>query len=133
MNIERMKMAIERLNNLPKNRGRTFNYAVFFRAKTCGTLACAAGELALYKPFNKMGLYMDKFGRIFYNISKNTFTHENAIVEFLGITSKQGEKAFIDLDTVLGIRMSEVTAKHVADYLQSLLDKKMALVKPEKA
>jgi hypothetical protein len=120
MNIERMKMAIDRLNNLPEDRGRTFDYTTFLKQKDCGTVACAAGELALYPPFMEMGLYMDKYGDIYF---VNTPGHNiQVLAEFLGITPDQSDTAFSTLNDTLGIYMLEVTAKHVADYLKTLLD-----------
>jgi hypothetical protein len=125
MRIERMKMAIERLNNLPYQRHRTFDYSKIFEKNDCGTVACAAGELALYKPFNKMGLSINKYGDILLNSRSNVYSEET-LAEFLGITHEQSREAFINLDDFLKIDTDKVTAKHVADYLQRLLDAELA-------
>jgi hypothetical protein len=129
MNIERMKMAIERLITLPENRGRTFDYTVFFEKTPCGTLACAAGELALYPPFMEMGLYMDKVGviKLKDSVQRNT----GALAEFLDLTSLQVKKAFVLLYERLNLTTYDITAKHVADYLQKLLDEELAKTQGE--
>jgi hypothetical protein len=126
MNIERMKMAIERLNNLPKNRGRTFDYTAFFNKTECGTFACAAGELALYPPFMAMGLSMNNYGDIFLKDIKfqwNTLT----LSVFLGITELQSGNAFCSLHEILNFCSSKITAKHVAAYLEAILSEELAV------
>jgi hypothetical protein len=125
MNIERMKMAIERLNNLPEDRGRTFDYTTFLKQKDCGTLACAGGELALYPPFMEMGLAMNKVGVISFNYVIYKW-NTDALAEFLDISDNEAWNAFIMLSNILGIEANKITAKHVADYLQKLLDAELA-------
>jgi hypothetical protein len=131
MNIERMKMAIERLNTLPEDRDRTFSYSTFFSETSCGTYACAAGELALYPPFMEMGLSIHRFGNI--KLKDSIHWNISALAEFLDITELQSENVFCFLHHNMNLRKQDITAKHVADYLQTILDEELAKTQGEVA
>jgi hypothetical protein len=125
-------MSIERLNNLPEDRGRTFNYGRYLAKIHCGTVACAAGELALYPPFMAMGLSIDAFGDISYtNVNITYASNILNLSKFLGITYEESKAAFTSLDDILEIEAYKITAKHVADYLQKLLDEELAETQEE--
>jgi hypothetical protein len=130
MHIERMKETIALLRRVHKRQARAkrkFNYRSWGGISEywqCRTTACAGGEMALHKPFQKQGLRPNSnlnFTPVFAEGHNHNFG-ETALAKFLGITHAQARMIFVNLDVKLDIWRSDVTAEHVADALQNLLD-----------
>jgi hypothetical protein len=129
MHIERMKATIALLRKPPKN--VEFDYCVWMaegydpmHPHACKTVACAAGMMALYKPFQKEGLRW-RNGAIRYGKLHNI--NHNAVADFLEISYSDASVAFVNIcRRYHDLNINDVTPKHVADYLQELLDQELA-------
>lgn len=123
MSTERIKEAITVLRAVHAHEGSyehdRFDYGRWIsHMGDCGTVACAGGFLCLYQPFREQGLTFD--------IGTNAPRYEGylgtgALQRFLGIGKDEAYTAFAALDETLDISFREVTAAHVADYLETLL------------
>lgn len=119
MNRDLLEMAIAELKRVHEAQ-LDFDYGVWGKDRSCGTVACAGGYLVLFKPFRDLGLgYVAKddltptFGGI---------EGDEALARFFGISIAKAESAFVFLEKELDKVLEDVTALDVANKLQEYLD-----------
>lgn len=129
--IKRLTMLEHMLRNHDKIFPQTkFNIKTWCdRENSCNTAACALGSAALYKPFNKLGLYADMDhcmmpryqGNSEYFAGASFFNISLAESEFL-FSPDEYYRAQREISTIYGYFLTtQVTPKHVADRVAWLI------------
>jgi hypothetical protein len=128
MHIQRVQETIDLLRNSSAG-PYEFNYSTYGSQHPCGTVACAAGYMTQHKPFQEQGFYAPAWHRVLYPKFKGE-RGTGALMSFLEMSEKDVMDTFYNLEYSLGYKTwCLVTAADVANHLQLLLNKELALTK----